>query len=220
MGKLEEKLGYHFRDPSLLKTALTHSSFANESGIASYERLEFLGDSILGLFVSEFLFQHFPNLSEGELTRTRAALVCEEALVDVAQDLGLSGQIYLGKGELSQGARPSIRADVVEAILAAMYLDGGIDEAKKMVKTFVLSRNPQEYSGIKDYKTALQEWIQRDPQNVLQYQLVRESGPDHMKEFEVTVTVNSKVMGSGVGKSKKEAEQQAAKTAYLTLKPK
>lgn len=218
MGKLEERLGYRFQNPTLLRNALTHSSYANEHSVSSYERLEFLGDSILGMFVAEFLYENYPKLSEGELTRTRASLVCEDALVSVAEDLRLGTEIYLGKGEIARGARPSIRADVVEAILAAIYLDGGISPAKKMVSTYILSKNPSEFSGIKDFKTALQELIQQRPKQALSYQLLEERGPDHQKEFEVAVSVNEKTLGHGVGKSKKEAEQQAAKTAYLTLK--
>lgn len=220
MGKLEEKLGYHFDNPKLLKNALTHSSYANEHGITSYERLEFLGDSILGMFVADFLYQNYPKLSEGELTRTRASLVCEDALVAVAEDLSLSTEIYLGKGEISRGARPSICADVVEAILAAIYLDGGMDSAKTMVSTFILSKNPNQYSAIKDFKTALQELIQQKPNQNLSYNLLSQRGPDHMKEFEVAVLVNEVALGQGIGRSKKEAEQQAAKTAYLSLQRK
>lgn len=218
MGKLEKKLGYQFQNPALLKTALTHSSFANEKGIPSYERLEFMGDSILGMFVAEFLYENYPKLSEGELTRTRAALVCEDALVSVAEDLALGEEIFLGKGEIARGARPSIRADVVEAILAAIYLDGGFTPAKKMVTTFILSKKPSQFSGIKDFKTALQELVQEKPNQILSYQLLAERGPDHQKEFEVEVTINDTVMGQGVGRSKKEAEQQAAKAAYTSLK--
>lgn len=218
MGKLEVRLGYQFQNPTLLKNALTHSSFANEHNIPSYERLEFLGDSILGMFVAEFLYQNYPKLSEGELTRTRAALVCEEALVSVAADLKLGTEIYLGKGEIARGARPSIRADVVEAILAAIYLDGGFEPAKKMVTTFILSKNPAQFSVIKDFKTALQELVQQKPNQILSYELLDEYGPDHQKEFQVAVLVNDQQKGTGVGKSKKEAEQQAAKTAYYSLK--
>lgn len=217
MGKLEEKLGYRFQNTKLLKLALTHSSYANEHGIQSYERLEFLGDSILGMFVADFLYQNYPKLSEGELTRTRASLVCEDALVAVAEDLSLSQEIYLGKGEIARGARPSICADVVEAILAAIYLDGGMDEAKAMVTAFILSKNPNQYSAIKDFKTALQELVQQKPNQLLSYQLLDQRGPDHQKEFEVAVAVNDEILGHGTGRSKKEAEQQAAKTAYFSL---
>lgn len=218
MTNLEEKLGYHFQNPDLLRTALSHSSYANEHHLQSYERFEFLGDSILGMFVAEFLFTHFPKLSEGNLTRTRARLVCEEALVEVAHDLGLSQEIQLGRGELIHGARPSICADVVEALLAAIYLDGGVDEARQFVTTFILSRNPEKYSGVKDFKSALQELVQKRTNQNLNYQLVDQRGPDHMKEFEVEVFVNDQSMGKGIGRSKKEAEQQAAKTAYFFLK--
>lgn len=220
MEKLQEDLGYTFTDIALLRTALTHSSFANEQQKSSYERLEFLGDSILGMMVAEFLYQKTPKLSEGELTRSRSALVCEDSLVLVAKDLHLDRYIFLGRGEIARGARPSILADVVEAILAAIYLDGGIKPAKEMVQRLILSKNPSEFAGIKDFKTALQELVQQKANHQLSYLLVGQSGPDHLKEFEVSVLVNDVVMGTGKGKSKKEAEQQAAKTAFFSMKGK
>ena len=221
MKTLEEKLGYTFRDPALLENALTHSSCANESRgkLQSNERLEFLGDSILGMVVAEHLFRNHPNLPEGELTRTRAALVCEESLVEVAQALGLGDYLKLGKGEEAGGGRnrPSIRADAVEAVLAAVYLDGGIGSARKIIQKYILSREVAGLTKPRDYKTALQELVQRESGQVLAYRLTGEEGPDHNKRFFVEVTLNGKSVGQGSGRSKKEAEQMSAKAAIELL---
>ncbi|RKI68784.1 ribonuclease III [bacterium 1xD42-67] len=221
MKTLEEKLGYTFQDPALLENALTHSSRANESRgkLASNERLEFLGDSILGMAVADHLYRNHPDLPEGELTRTRAALVCEESLVEVAQELGLGGYLRLGKGESSGGGRerPSIQADAVEAVLAAIYLDGGIGSARRFVQRFILSREVASLTKPRDHKTALQELVQRESGQVLQYRLVGEEGPDHDKRFFVEVLLNGTAIGSGSGRSKKEAEQMAAAAAIETL---
>ena len=221
MKTLEEKLGYTFRDPSLLENALTHSSCANESRgkLHSNERLEFLGDSILGMVVAEHLYRNHPDLPEGELTRTRAALVCEESLVEVAKELGLGDYLKLGKGEEAGGGRnrPSIRADAVEAVLAAVYLDGGIGSARKIIQKYILTREVSSLSGIRDYKTALQELVQRESGQVLKYRLTGESGPDHDKRFYVEVDLNGAPVGNGEGHSKKEAEQMAAKAAIQKL---
>ena len=185
MKSLEEKLGYTFRDQSLLENALTHSSCANESKgrLQSNERLEFLGDSILGMVVAEHLYRNHPDLPEGELTRTRAALVCEESLVEVARDLGLGDYLKLGKGEETGGGRtrPSIRADAVEAVLAAVYLDGGIGSARKIIQKYILSREIEGLNASRDYKTALQELVQRESGQVLKYRLTGSDGPDHDK---------------------------------------
>ena len=222
MKTLEEKLGYSFRDPSLLENALTHSSCANESRgkLQSNERLEFLGDSILGMVVAEHLYRNHPNLPEGELTRTRAALVCEDSLVEVAEALGLGGYLKLGKGEEAGGGRnrPSIRADAVEAVLAAVYLDGGIGSARKIIQKYILSKEVAGLTVARDYKTALQELVQRESGRVLKYRLTGESGPDHDKRFFVEVDLNGQSVGSGEGRSKKEAEQMAAKAAIQRLK--
>lgn len=222
MKSLEEKLGYTFRDQSLLENALTHSSCANESKgrLQSNERLEFLGDSILGMVVAEHLYRNHPDLPEGELTRTRAALVCEESLVEVARDLGLGGYLKLGKGEEAGGGRtrPSIRADAVEAVLAAVYLDGGIGSARKIIQKYILSREIEGLNATRDYKTALQELVQRESGQVLKYQLTGSEGPDHDKRFFVEVQLNGSSVGSGQGHSKKEAEQMAAKAAIAKLK--
>ena len=220
MTTLEEKLGYTFQSPELLENALTHSSCANESRgkLQSNERLEFLGDSILGMVVADHLYRNHPDLPEGELTRTRSALVCEESLVEVAQALGLGEYLKLGKGEEAGGGRhrPSIQADAVEAVLAAVYLDGGIGSARKIIRRFILDRE-QEKGASRDYKTALQELVQRESGQVLQYRLTGSSGPDHAKVFSVEVDLNGRSVGRGEGHSKKEAEQNAAKAAVAAL---
>lgn len=222
MKTLEEKIGYSFRDRSLLENALTHSSYANEhreSGMPSNERLEFLGDSILGLVVADHLYRTRPDLPEGDLTRIRAALVCEGSLVEVAHDLDLGSYLKLGKGEESGGGRhrPSIQADAVEAMLAAVYLDGGIGQARKLIHVLVLNREEEKTAAGRDYKTALQELVQRESGQVLSYHLTGESGPDHAKTFAMEVLLNGSSIGEGEGKSKKEAEQAAAKSAVLKL---
>ena len=221
MTTLEEKLGYTFQSPELLENALTRSSCANESRgkLQSNERLEFLGDSILGMVVADHLYRNHPDLPEGELTRTRSALVCEESLVEVAQALGLGEYLKLGKGEEAGGGRerPSIIADAVEAVLAAVYLDGGIGSARKLIQKFILDREAEK-SASRDYKTALQELVQRESGQVLGYQLIGAEGPDHAKIFSVEVDLNGIPIGQGRGRSKKEAEQNAAKAAIEKLK--
>ena len=220
METLESKLGYSFKDRSLLENALTHSSYANEnkSSMGSNERLEFLGDSVLGMVTADFLYRRHPDLPEGDLTRLRAALVREESLAEVADRLDLGEYLRLGKGESAGGGRerPSIRADAVEAILAAVYLDGGLEEARKLIHRLILDRE-EEKAVRRDYKTALQELVQREAGQVLAYRLTGESGPDHAKEFTVEVDLNGKVAGKGTGHSKKEAEQMAAKAAVERL---
>ena len=221
MEALEEKLGYHFTDRSLLENALTHSSYANEhkaDGRTSNERLEFLGDSVLGMVTADYLYRAHPNLPEGDLTRTRAALVCEDSLVEVAQRLDLGAYLKLGKGEEAGGGRerPSIVADAVEAVLAAVYLDGGIGSARKLIQRFILDKE-EEKSASRDYKTALQELVQRESGQVLGYRLTGAQGPDHAKIFSVEVDLNGAPVGQGRGRSKKEAEQNAAKAAIEKL---
>lgn len=223
MKRLEEILGYTFTDKSLLENALTHSSYANEnrSGRAvSNERLEFLGDSVLGMITAEYLYRTHPDLPEGELTRTRAALVCEGSLHEVAKVWGLGQHLRLGRGEESGGGRErtSILADAVEAVLAAMYLDGGIGTVRKTIHKFILSGENRAENANRDYKTALQEWVQRESGQVLAYRLTGESGPDHAKIFEVEVTLNGDVIGRGQGRSKKEAERNAARAGLEKLK--
>lgn len=222
MRDLEKKLNYTFRNQALLEEALNHSSYANEhraAGVPSNERLEFLGDSILGLVVADHLYRTRPDLPEGDLTRIRAALVCEGSLVQVAQALDLGSYLKLGKGEDHGGgrARPSIQADAVEAMLAAVYLDGGIGQVRKLIHRLVLDQEQEKTAAGRDYKTALQELVQRESGQVLAYQLVGEEGPDHDKRFFVEVDLNGTPVGSGQGRSKKEAEQMAAKAAIGKL---
>ena len=215
--ELEERIDYQFKNQNLFSQALTHSSYANENrfkGCQSNERLEFLGDSVLGMVTADYLFRAHPDLPEGDLTRTRAALVCEESLVEVARAWGLGEYLRLGKGENAGGGRrrPSIQADAVEAVLAAVYLDGGIGSARKIIQKYILDRESEKARN-RDYKTALQELVQRESGQVLQYRLTGSSGPDHAKLFTVEVDLNGTPVGSGQGRSKKEAEQMAAKKA-------
>ena len=223
MKTLQEKLGYTFQDISLLEHALTHSSYANESRgrYTSNERLEFLGDSVLGMVVADHLYRTYPDMPEGELTRTRAALVCEESLVEVAHELDLGSYLRLGKGEELCGgrSRPSIQADAVEAVLAAVYLDGGIGSARKIIHRYVLSRTRQAGTP-RDYKTALQELVQRTPGKTVEYKLAGETGPDHCREFITQVYVDGEMAGEGRGRSKKAAEQMAARAAIGQLEQK
>ena len=221
---LQEKLGYTFRDESLLRAALYHSSYANEhraQHILSNERLEFLGDAVLGFVTAEFLFRTFPDAPEGDLTRTRAALVREESLFEVAQSLGLGECLQLGRGEESGGGRhrPSILADATEAVLAAVYLDGGIEPVRALIHRVLLEKGDIQLteSRRRDYKTELQEFIQRKPNQTLRYALTDQSGPDHAKVFTVAVSLNETAIGSGTGRSKKEAEQAAAAAALAKL---
>ena len=221
MHPLEDKLDYRFQGPELLEQALTHSSYANErlgGALESNERLEFLGDSVLGQVTADHLYRTHPDLPEGDLTRMRAALVCEESLAQVALGWGLGEYLKLGRGEDQNGGREraSILADAVEAILAALYLDGGIAQARRTIRTFILSREDQAGEG-RDFKTALQEFVQRAPGHTLRYQLLKESGPDHCKEFWMEVTLDGEQVGTGKGRSKKEAEQQAAKAALEAM---
>lgn len=221
MDRLEEKLGYRFRDRGLLEHAMTHSSYANEhrgAGLTSNERLEFLGDSVLGVVVADYLFHEHPDMPEGELTRTRAALVCEGSLHEVAKGLNLGRYLRLGKGEDAGGGRerPSILADATEAMLAAVYLDGGMEAVRPIIRSLILDKE-QEKSADRDYKTALQELVQRTPGAAVSYRLVRESGPDHCRSFEMEASVDGGVIGMGVGRTKKEAEQMAAKAALERL---
>ena len=225
MNDLEQSLGYHFRDISLLQQALTHSSYANErwrDSLASNERLEFLGDSILGMITAEYLYRTFPQRPEGELTKIRADLVCETSLAQVANRLGLGEYLLLGHGEEQGGGRRriSILADAVESILAAIYLDGGFTAALSMVQRFILTDIPIEHPRNMDYKTKLQELVQQQKNQVIQYALIGESGPDHAKEFRIELCLNGQIVGTGSGSSKKRAEQEAAKSALEKLFPK
>ena len=216
MEALQNNIGYHFRNPQLLSRALTHSSYANEYNLAAgdNERLEFLGDSVLGFITAEYLFSNHRDFPEGELTKLRAYAVCETSLYSYAQEIELGKYLKLGKGEERTGGRerPSVLSDAFEAVIAAIYLDGGIDEAKKFVLRFVVPY-VEAKPTFKDYKTALQEVVQQNHGEALEYVLVSESGPDHNKRFEIEVHLNSNVLGRGVGGSKKKAEQNAAKEA-------
>ena len=227
MQELEKKLNYTFRDPALLSEALSHSSYANEhraAGLRSNERLEFLGDSVLGFETAEFLFVQHPGLPEGDLTRIRAALVCEQSLYEVAQKLELGRYLKLGRGEEAGGGRnrTSILADATEAVFAAVYLDGGIGEASALIHRVLLDAEREEVveERRRDYKTALQELIQRQADQVLTYRMIGEEGPDHNKTFLAEVLLNGVQAGTGSGHSKKEAEQSAAKAALQKLETK
>lgn len=217
ISEFEEIIGYKFNDKNLIFTALSHSSFANENKKQrkSNERLEFLGDSVLSIIVSDFIFEHYTFLPEGELTKIRASLVCEKALFKFAKEIRLGDFIMLGKGEENTGGRtrPSILADAFEAVIAAIYLDGGMEAAQRHVLRFIPKDFDPRHYHITDYKTILQEIIQRNPEEMVEYVLKDEKGPDHDKEFTVQVMLNSNVIGEGKGKSKKNAEQMAAKQA-------
>ncbi len=217
MESLEKKLGYQFKDRSLLEEAVRHSSYANEhrsSGGDSNERLEFLGDSVLGFITAEFLFKTYGKLPEGDLTRMRAALVCEQSLYQVARRLELGRYLKQGTGEEAGGGRQrqSILADATEAVFAAVYLDGGMEEIRRLIQRLILSQ-AADAEERRDYKTTLQEIIQRKSGQVLTYHMVSESGPDHNKSFLFQVQLNGETIGQGEGHSKKEAEQSAAQNA-------
>ena len=221
---LETAIGYRFHNITLLQNALAHSSYANErwhDSLRSNERLEFLGDSILGMVVAEYLYRTFPNRPEGELTRMRADMVCEQSLAVVADKIALGQHLLLGHGEEQGGGRgrASILADAVESIIAACFLDGGMEAARGFIDSFVLSDVPVKQLHNRDYKTALQELVQQKKHQVLSYVLVGESGPDHDKQFSVQVLLNGKVVGQGNGTSKKRAEQDAARVAIENLFP-
>lgn len=216
--EFEEKLGHRFHNKKYLITALTHSSYANEAKgkEESNERLEFLGDSVLGFVVADYLFQNYTQFPEGDLTKNRAALVCEKACCGFAKQIDLGNYLRLSHGEQNSGGRTrsSILADAFEAVIAAIYLDAGMEEARKFILRFVLPMlKTHKPKAFKDYKTALQEIIQQNPEEHLEYVLTGESGPDHDKHFTVEVHLNSNVIGKGGGRSKKEAEQQAAREA-------
>ncbi len=211
--EFEKIIGYTFKNDKLLFEALSHSSFANETKRNSNERLEFLGDSVLSIVVSDFLFENYKHLPEGQLTKVRASLVCESSLFEFAKTIRLGDFLMLGKGEENTGGRtrPSILADAFEAVIAAIYLDGGIECATKYILGFI----PKDLNVVKansnhDYKTILQEIIQKNPEEKVEYFLKNAVGPDHNKTFTIQVKLNSNVIGEGVGHSKKQAEQMAA----------
>ena len=221
---LETAIGYRFQNVTLLQNALTHSSYANEhwhNSLLSNERLEFLGDSILGMVVAEYLYRNYPDRPEGELTRMRADMVCEAALAVVAGQLDLGKHLLLGHGEEMFGGREraSILADAVESVIAACFLDGGMDAARGVIERFILCNVPTQKLHNKDYKTALQELVQQKKDQQIVYVLAGESGPDHDKKFSVELMLNGQLVGCGIGSSKKRAEQDAAKNALGKLFP-
>ncbi len=215
--KLEQNIKYTFKDKKLLQNALTHTSYAYEHGIQSNEKLEFLGDSILEFVSSEYMYNKYTNLKEGEMTKVRATVVCEKSLYKIATKHNFSDFLYLGKSELMTGGkkRPAILADSVEAVIAAMFIDGGLEPAKK----FIIENLKDEieiatkHVGEKDYKTVLQEELQKNGDVKIEYKIIKETGPDHDKTFEAEVSLNGKKLATGVGKSKKEAEMKAAQKA-------
>lgn len=217
--EIEKRIGYNFKDHNLLMTALTHSSYANESrnNISDNERLEFLGDSVLGLVIADYLYKVFAQYKEGDLTKIRASIVSEGSLAEIARSIELGEFLYLGKGEANTGGRnrDSILADAVEAIIGAVYLEGGINQASELIiRLFTpVIKQSFEGKGFQDYKTQLQEVLQKNSDKEINYHVIEENGPDHNKEFVVEVHHNGQAIGTGKGKSKKEAEQQAAKEA-------
>ena len=222
MKQLEEKLGYKFKNRALLLNALTHSSYANENreeGVPSNERLEFLGDSVLGFAAAKHLYSVEPSLPEGKMTRLRAELVCEHSLYGVAMELDLGSYLRMGHGEEKNGGRQraSILADATEAVIAAIFLDGGIEAAVSFVERMVLSPEAVKAHHASDYKTELQELVQRKPDQLLKYTDAGESGPDHDKVFLSEVSLNGELIGCGSGRTKKEAEQAAACRALERL---
>ena len=217
-------MGYAFKNKALLENALQHSSYANEhrgGGMRSNERLEFLGDAVLGVVTADYLFRKHPDLPEGDLTRLRAALVCEDSLHEVAQSLELGRHLKLGRGEEQGGGRrrPSILADATESVFAAVYLDGGMEAASELIHRVLLDKGREEAveERRRDFKTELQELVQRKSGSTLVYQLVGSTGPDHAKVFEAAVLLNGEVFSTGTGHSKKEAEQAAAGAALEKL---
>lgn len=218
--ELEQKIGYCFQDKQLLKQAVTHSSYSNEQKInksGNYERLEFLGDAVLELVSSDFIYHAHPDMAEGQMTKYRASLVCEPALAFCARQIGLETYILLGRGEEATGGRgrDSIISDVMEAVIGAIYSDSGMEEAKAYIHRFILS-DLEHKQLFYDAKTVLQEEVQKDNKGKLHYELVREEGPEHDKHFVVDAMVDDVKVGSGSGHSKKAAEQKAAYEALLT----
>ena len=216
------KIDYEFKNPQLIETALSHSSYVNEhKGLVCNERLEFLGDSILGFITAEYLYKNYPNLPEGQLTKIRANVVCETMLAKKGKELGINKLLRLGKGEEHTGGRerPSIIADAMEAIIGAIFLDGGIEPAKEFVLGLLIPEIKTTVSSVKvlDAKTSLQEILQKNSTAPIEYTIIRESGPAHNKVFEAMVSHKGKILGKGVGKSKKDAEQHAAMEALKNL---
>lgn len=218
---LEKNLGYTFKNKELLNTALTHTSYAYENKVESNEKLEFLGDSILEFISSNYIYKNYSNLKEGEMTKVRASVVCESSLYNVAKRLNFSDFLNLGKSEKisCKNGRPAILADSVEAVIAAMFLDGGLEPTEKFIIKNLKEdiETAAHHVGEKDYKTVLQELLQVNGNVKIEYTIIRESGPDHAKEFEVEVKCNNKFLATGIGKSKKIAEMEAARKAIETL---
>ncbi len=214
---IEESIGYTFKNKALIEEALTHTSYANENNTSSNEKLEFLGDSILEFISSKYLYTNYPKLNEGELTKTRATVVCEASLYEVAKKHNITQYIKVGNSERACKGyeKPAILADSIEAIIAAIYFDGGLEEAEKFIIDNLKEamENASKNVGLKDYKTVLQEKLQENGEVHIEYRITGENGPDHDKSFIAEVLLNGKVLASGEGKSKKLAEMQAAKKA-------
>lgn len=221
LSSLEKELGYVFQKKDLLKNALTHTSYAYENKIDSNEKLEFLGDSVLEFVSSEYLFNNYKNLTEGEMSKVRATVVCEDSLKEVAKKHHFENYMFVGKSEQPdvKGIRPAILADCVEAVIAAIFLDGGIQSAKKFIIKNLKQdiENATKHIGQKDYKTVLQETLQHNGNAHIEYKIIAESGPDHDKTFTSEVIYNGKILASGIGKSKKHAEMDAAKKALENM---
>lgn len=221
MTEFEKKIGYEFKDKNLISRALTHSSYANERKIADNERLEFLGDSVLGMITGEYLFSKLPEQHEGSLTKLRASLVCEQSLFEISKKIGLSNYILLGHGEEICGGRqrPSVISDAFEAVLAAIYLDAGLDFAREWLINLMDDAYKDALTGNRnrDFKTELQERVQKEHMGKIIYRVASESGPDHHKCFEIEAVLDGRVIGSARGSSKKEAEQNAAHIALEKL---
>lgn len=220
MKALEKRINYSFKNKNLLMEALTHSSFAHEkNGVHSNERMEFLGDAVLSIISAQYLFEKYPDMPEGQLSKLRSSLVCTESLSGFAKEIDLGAALLLGKGEVNTGGyeRPSILENAFEALIAAIYLDGGMEKAREFVTAFLEKALETHNISFKDYKTMLQEVVQQNPDQSVNYVLLSESGPDHNKCFEIAVRLNSNVIGVGKGKSKKSAEQEAAKEALKLM---
>ncbi|MBD3106759.1 ribonuclease III [Bacillus sp. AGMB 02131] len=222
--KFQREIGIRFLNERLLKQAFTHSSYVNEHRRKPYEdneRLEFLGDAVLELTVSQYLYRKYPLMSEGELTKLRAAIVCEPSLVTFAHALSFGKLVLLGKGEELTGGRerPALLADVFEAFIGALYLDQGMDVVNSFLTKVVFPKIDEgAFSHVMDYKSQLQELVQRDAAGVIEYRIHQEKGPAHNKEFVSNVSLNGEILGTGVGRSKKEAEQKAAQEALIVMK--
>lgn len=221
MENAEKLIGHKYKNPKLLERALTHSSYANECRVKDNERLEFLGDSVLSIIISDYIFHKMANVAEGDLTKFRASLVCEQSLDRVAKKISLGSLIRLGKGEERMGGREraSIVSDAFEAVLASIYLDSGIETAREWLLNLMMDEIKEVLSGKRcgDYKTMLQEKVQRGSIGRVTYEVINEYGKDHLKTFEVRALIDGVPKSKGIGKSKKEAEQMAAKSALLDI---